>query len=84
VSQFTGFVDDRVRSSIGGRERGLVFPEEEEMVAMLDPPRSTNHHLPRSAHNGEFSELLTLALLGLAPSLLAIGQACWLGPSNMQ
>jgi len=50
------------------------------MVATLDRPRSTNRHRRRSAHNGEFTELLTFSLLGLALSLLAIGQGCWLGP----
>jgi hypothetical protein len=50
------------------------------MVATLDPPRSANRHRRRSARNGEFTELLTFSLLGLALSLLAIGQGCWLGP----
>jgi hypothetical protein len=49
------------------------------MVATLDP-RSTGRHRRQSAHNGEFRELLTFSLLGLALSLLAIGQGCWPGP----
>ena len=49
------------------------------MVATLDPPRNTNRHRRRSAHDGEFTEILTFSLLGLALSLLAIGQG-WLGP----
>jgi hypothetical protein len=50
------------------------------MAATLDPSRSTNRHRRRLAHNGEFTELLTFSLLGLALSLLAIGQGCWLWP----
>jgi hypothetical protein len=52
------------------------------MVATLDRPRSTNRHRRGSARNGEFTELLTFSLLGLALSLLAIGQGCWLGPAD--
>jgi hypothetical protein len=50
------------------------------MAATLDPRRSTNCYRRRLADNGEFTELLTFSLLGLALSLLAIGQGCWLGP----
>jgi hypothetical protein len=49
------------------------------MAATLDPRRSTNRYRRRLAVNGEFTELLTFSLLGLALSLLAIGQGCWLG-----
>jgi hypothetical protein len=56
--------------------------QEEDMVRAVDPLRSTNRHRRRSAHNGEFTELLTFSLLGLALSFLAIGQGCWLGPAE--
>ena len=44
----------------------------------IDPPRSNNGHRRRLADDGEFTEILTFALLGLAVSLFAIGQG-WLG-----
>jgi hypothetical protein len=48
------------------------------MAATLDPSRSTNRHRRRLADDGEFTEILTFSLLGLAVSLFAIGQG-WLG-----
>ena len=53
-------------------------PEEEEMIMTIDPHRNTNSHRRRLADDGEFTEILTFSLLGLALSLFAIGQG-WLG-----
>jgi hypothetical protein len=50
------------------------------MVTTFDPRRSANRHRRGSAQDGEFTEILTFSLLGLAVSLLAIGQGCWLEP----
>jgi hypothetical protein len=53
-------------------------PQKEEMVMRFDPRRNNNGHRRRLADDGEFTQILTFSLLGLALSLFAIGQG-WQG-----